>query len=114
MEIAREDAGFRHMVVALESPFIPALTINNRTDYYATLTAAITTKVSVIYAGRTALVGSVMMVHFATSRVHMVAVLAQQNSVTIVRKMVCFGTLFAKKTSSALVVAYAHPTAHLV
>ena len=102
------------MAVALESPFIPALTIKIKTDYYAILTAAITTMVSALSAGSTALVSSVMMAHSATSRVHMAAVLAQYTSVTIVRKMVCFGTLSAETTSTTLDVAYARLTAHLV
>lgn len=112
--LLREIAGFKHMAVALESPFIPAQTIKIKMDCYAILTAAITTMVSALSAGKTALVSSVMMVHSATSQVHMVVVPVQFTSVTIVKKMACFGTPFAETTSTTLDVAYARPIVHLV
>ena len=80
---------------------------------FAIQSAAMTTTVLVLSAGKTALLSSVMMVLSATSPNHMDVELVQSTSVTTVRSGVLFGTLNAVKTSTMSLAVFAHLTAHL-
>ena len=80
---------------------------------FAIHSAVMATTVLGQFAGKTALMSSVMMVPTVTSPIRMDVVQAQLKSVTIVKSGVHSGTLNAVKTITTLIAAFAHPTAPL-